>query len=162
MAFVFLMLSVFVCGNPVGVGNKKTVSATVGTNEAVIESLNKTNAVAKYDMSEKYPLVSENQVDTQFCWIYSSSKALETAFMVQRQEFYNVSEIGMACLHYLERIENDPVSEPVFSVAKKYKDYVDIIQRYGLVSEASVSNDLYDEITYDNYQTFSYITDYVD
>lgn len=162
MAFVFLMLSVFVCGNPVRVGNKKTVSATVGTNEAVIESLNKTNAVTKYDMSEKYPLVSENQVDTQFCWIYSSSKALETAFMVQRQEFYNVSEIGMAYLHYLERIENDPVSEPVFSVAKKFKDYVDIIQRYGLVSEASVSNDLYDEITYDNYQTFSYVTDYVD
>ena len=38
----------------------------------------------KYYINSYYPLISENQTSSDFCWIYSSLKCLETSFMVQK------------------------------------------------------------------------------
>ena len=142
----------------------------IETNDSTFLSglLNSTETLeSSYDMSKIYPLICENQTYSDFCWLYSSSKALETAFMVQRQEYYNVSEVAMGYLHYLDRIEEGAGASDTLSIGGNFYDYVNLYQKYGIIPESDVSNDIYGleqagQINYGNYEYYSYIEDYAD
>ena len=122
---------------------------------------------SSYDMSNVYPLVCENQTSSDFCWIYSSSKAFETALMIQRQEYYNVSEVGMSYLYYVDRLSGGAAAESTLSIGGNFFNFVDLYQRHGIIPESDVSNDIYGlvqkgQINSSNYESYAYIADYAD
>jgi len=169
VAFAFAMLTGLFFARPTK--NQDEANAyVIETNDSnfLLSLLNSSETLGtSYDMSKIYPLVCENQTTSDFCWLYASSKALETALMVQRQEYYNVSEVGMGYLYYLERIEEGATAGDVFSIGGNFYDYVDLYQKYGIIPESDVSNDIYGleqegHINYNNYQNYSYIEDYAD
>ena len=87
---------------------------------------------SKYNLADFYPMVNENQKESSFCWIYASAKSLETAFMVQRNEFYNFSETGLAYLSYADNADKFGAYAS-FNVGGNFSDFVEFYQDYGLV-----------------------------
>ena len=175
--FKSIFMVIFAVAMLSGVFIAKTTNTSGGANAYVIETndsdlVNELKAPGQslgssYDMSKIYPLICENQTYSDFCWLYSSSKAFETALMVQRQEYYNVSEVGMSYLYYLDRINGGATNSATLSIAGNFYDFVDIYQKYGIISEADVSNDIYGlakngQINYSNYLDYYYITEYAD
>ena len=77
------------------------------TDETYLENLILSNVEipSQYNMADYYPLVNENQKSSNFCWIYSPMKSLETALMIQRNEYFNFSETALAYLDYVSDIE---------------------------------------------------------
>ena len=67
-----------------------------------------------YNLTKHYPLINENQTDSNLCWLYSSMNALESAFMLQTGEYYNFSEVGQAYIEYSNLAKNGN-SNPTFS-----------------------------------------------
>ena len=115
-----------------------------------------------YNLSNYYPMISENQTSSNFCWIYSTMKSLESSFMVQKGEFYNFSEIGLAYLYYSNNIQQGLSTS--FDIGGNFNTFVNAYQDNGLVLESDISNDEYGNfkgtLSADNYQNYSYIKDY--
>ena len=164
MAFVCALLSCFALIKPNNQQNTAAEAFVLNTENNIVEELYYSEATlaSSYDLSKIYPLSCENQTRSDFCWLYSSSKALETAFMVQKQEYYNVSEIGMAYMYFRDRIDDSDGSEVAFSISGNYYNYVDIMQKHGLIAESDCSNDLFGQINYENFEKFDYISEYAD
>jgi len=114
---------------------------------------------SKYNIADYYPLVNENQKESSFCWIYASAKSLESAFMIQRNEFYNFSETALAYLSYAENADNFG-SYAVFNAGGNFSDFVQTYQDYGLVLESDFSNEEFADINYKTYKDYYYVRDY--
>lgn len=87
-----------------------------------------------YNLSDYYPLVCENQTDSDYCWIYSSMKSLESSFMIQTGEYYNFSEVGLAYLYYSKGGISD------FNKDGNFYDFIEAYQSSGLILESDLSN----------------------
>ncbi len=114
---------------------------------------------AKYNLSEHYPIVNENQKESSLCWIYASAKSLESAFMIQRNEFYNFSETALAYLSYAEAADNFG-NYALFNTGGNFSDFVQIYQDHGLVLESDFSNEEYADISFKTYKDYYYVRDY--
>lgn len=114
---------------------------------------------SKYNLADFYPMVNENQKESSFCWIYASAKSLETAFMVQRNEFYNFSETGLAYLSYADNADKFGAYAS-FNVGGNFSDFVEFYQDYGLVLESDFSNEEFADINYKTYKDYYYVRDY--
>lgn len=108
-----------------------------------------------FSLADYYPILAENQLNTNLCWVYSSMKALETSLMVQKGEYYNFSEVGTAYLSY-----TNGLTASLFGSNNFFEDFCLVSQNYGLIYENDVPNDLISDITSENYSKFSYISDY--
>lgn len=110
-----------------------------------------------YNLADYYPLVCENQAESDLCWAYASAKSLESALMVQRQEYYNFSEVGLAYLYYYNNY-----SSSTFGEAGDFKNFVTACNLGGLILESDFSNTEFDEIEANSsrYYYYSYILDY--
>lgn len=126
-----------------------------------------------YNLADLYPLISEDQTTSDFCWIYSSMKSLESAFMVQMGEYYNFSEVGLGYLSYLYDTENNVkyandeglyVLDPYFNCSGNYDKFVKVYQNNGLVFESDFSNAKFDDINSstneDKLAYYSYVRDF--
>lgn len=169
IVFAFAMLTGLFFARPTkNQGEANAYVIETNNSEFLLDLLNTSGSLeSSYDMSKIYPLICENQTTSDFCWLYASSKALETALMVQRQEYYNVSEAGMGYLYYLERAGEEATDADVYSIGGNFYDYVNIYQKYGVIPETDVSNDLYGleqkgQINHNNYEEYSYIADFAD
>ncbi len=106
------------------------------------ELLNSTESVeSQYNLSDYYPMVNENQKDSDFCWIYASYKSLESALMVQRNEYYNFSEIALAYSYYVDRLSDN--SGASFNTGGNFETFAECYQTYGITLESDVSNSIY-------------------
>ena len=94
---------------------------------------------SSYNLTKRYPLIQENQTDTDLCWIYTSLKSLESAFMVQTGEYYNFSEVGQEYLHYAYQVENNYFN-PTFDYGGNFSTFVESYQNSGLILESDFSN----------------------
>jgi len=93
----------------------------------VEEILDSTDAIeSRYNLSDYYPMINENQKDSDFCWIYASYKALESAFMVQRNEYYNFSEMALAYAYYADRVSDN--SGAGFNVGGNFETFAECYQ----------------------------------
>jgi len=125
----------------------------------VEEILDSTDAIeSRYNLSDYYPMINENQKDSDFCWIYASYKALESAFMVQRNEYYNFSEMALAYAYYADRVSDN--SGAGFNVGGNFETFAECYQEYGIALESDVSNNVYSSIKNGSVQDFSYINNY--
>lgn len=120
----------------------------------------------KYYLNSYYPLVSENQTSSDFCWIYSSLKCLETSFMVQKNEYFNFSEIGTAYMYYDYRVKNriyasDSSSIP-FNLGGNFTTFVSAYQNSGLVLESDFSNTEFSDMYSMSLSSTSNVLDYYD
>ena len=112
---------------------------------------------SQYNLADYYPIINENQKDSDLCWIYSSYKSLETSFMVQKNEYYNFSEMALAYMHYADRISEN--SDAGFNVAGNFEKFAECYQKYGIALESDVSNSIYSDIDESTYQNYDYIKD---
>lgn len=169
VAFAFAMLTGLFFARPTK--NQEEANAyVIETNDSdfLLSLLNSSETLGtSYDMSKIYPLVCENQTTSDFCWLYASSKALETALMVQRQEYYNVSEVGMGYLYYVDRLAAGAEQEATLSIGGNFYNFIDLYQSHGIIPESDVSNDIYGlaqkgQINSSNYESYRYIADYAD
>lgn len=113
-------------------------------------------SLKNYNLTKYYPLISENQTNSNLCWIYSSTKALETSFMVQTGEYYNFSEVGEAYLYYAN---SDSVS---MDFGANFNKYVSFYQDYGLILESDFSNTEFQALNSNNDSKtyYSYVNNY--
>lgn len=138
--------------------------STYESDVSYIETLGSGSLEGYYNLADHYPLVSEAQKKSDFCWIYSSMKALESAFMVQLGEYYNFSEVGLAYLFYMSKLENNGAAQteiPDFNCDGDFDEFVEAYQNNGLILESDFSIDNFEEIdacTDKNY--YSYVSDY--
>ena len=109
-----------------------------------------------YDMSEIYPLFAENQTSSNHCWLYSSSKALESSLMIQKKEFVNISETGMAYVAYRNGVKD------VINSAGNFETFNMIANNYGVVYERDFGNDKYFDLTEENSDNYSYVLEKTD
>lgn len=111
-----------------------------------------------YDLSAKYPVLAENQTSSNFCWSYASLKALETAFMVQANEYHNFSDVGVALSAYFGEVTN------VFNSTGNFVNFANVLQNIGLVYESDFSNDEYLDIIsrLDDIDMYRYVMEYTD
>lgn len=125
-------------------------------NEEFWNELNEDDVDTSYNLSSLYPMVSENQTTSQFCWLYSSMKSLESAFMVQKNEYYNFSEVGQAYLISFSK------NSATFNTEGNFVSFAESYQTSGLILESDVSNNLYNDIldNGDRLNYYSYLTDY--
>ena len=105
----------------------------------------------KFSLTKNYPIMSENQTTSSHCWIYSSLKALESSLMVQRGEYYNFSEVGMAYLAYASGIKSSINEKGIF------QDFSTVANQQGLIHQSDVSNDIYFDMSKDNIENYEYI-----
>lgn len=112
---------------------------------------------SKYNLADYYPLISENQSDSSFCWIYSSMKSLEASLMVQKQEYYNFSEMALAYLYFLDRTKTSNFA--TFNTSGNFETFAECYQKYGLVLESDFSNSEYKQIDRDTCNDYLYVQD---
>lgn len=98
-----------------------------------------------YNMTRYYPLINENQTDSEICWIYSSMKALESSFMIQTGEYYNFSEVGQEYLDYINQLDNNYLI-PTFDRGGNFSSFVQSYQDNGLILESDFSNTELEEV----------------
>ena len=137
-----MVLSVAVLFSFVRINSGKTISDNAyainsypSTEELVLglEGQDETLS-SSFSLSNYYPLMVENQLRSQLCWAFSTSKVLESSLMVQRGEYYNFSELGVAYLGY-------DGSNFISDEAGDFNTFVEIMQNKGLVLENDISND---------------------
>lgn len=116
-----------------------------------IEPLVSQTAEAEYNLMDEYPILPENQVNSEFCWIYSPMKSLETTLMKATGEYYNFSETATALLGYIEG------KTSTFNSVGDFDSFDEIVRSTGLVFESELSNDNFYGINDDNAENFSYI-----
>lgn len=136
---------------------EKTFAENQQETSSFIEGLANFNQSFKtnYMLSDDYYFDGENQITTDFCWLFSSLKCLETSYMVQKNEWYNFSETGMAYLNYLNSLNNGYGS---YDTTGNILTFNTVANNYGLVLENDVSNDLLLDINEGNYRNYSYIS----
>lgn len=139
-------------------GDQKETSYVVASDSSYINSLIQSDIKldADYNLSDYYPMINEHQKDSLFCWIYSSMKSLESALMVQKNEYYNFSEIALAYMYYEDRLETIGIDEN-FNIGGNFSTFYQCYQDNGLVLESDFSNDNYDEINSATYKNYSYV-----
>ena len=137
-------------------------AATYETDSSYLSDLanDATPLESAYSLSQHYPLSCENQTSSNFCWIYSSSKAMETSFMVQMGEYYNFSEVALALLDYQHRVSLSGTGMATFNLSGDFDDFATIYQREGLVFESDVSNSIYNDFKNENYSDYGYVSNY--
>lgn len=108
-----------------------------------------------YMQSADYVLDAENQLSTDFCWLFASLKCLESSYMIQKNEYYNFSETGMAYLNYVANISNN---QSTFNTTGNLLKFNNLANSAGLVFENDVSNDLLWQINESNYKNYSHIS----
>lgn len=127
--------------------------------DVVIEEITNSNFAtldSTYSLKRKYPVLAENQTESVLCWAYSSSKALETALMIQTGEYHNFSETAVAYYGYqMGKIK-------AINSMGSFAYFDDIIRTKGIVLESDFSNDLYFKLNEENVDAFSYIDEYAD
>lgn len=137
--------------------NAYTMANTENIIDALVADTNELET--KFNLMDSYPIMPENQADTELCWIYSSMKALETSIMVQAGEYYNFSEVATAYTAYKRGIK------PTTNAMGTYQDFIDTALNYGLVHEAEFSNGNYIDIigvNDINEEYYDYVLDYLD
>ncbi len=109
-----------------------------------------------YSLKEGYPILAENQTTSNLCWAYSGLKVLETTLMLQTQEYYNFSEMGVAYFAYLEKLSSTIDS---FGSFRKLDE---TIKTRGIVNESDFSNDVYNKINETNHNEYSSVLKFAD
>lgn len=122
-------------------------------------SLQTNDLPLSYDISKNYSIDSENQLSTNFCWLFSSLKCLETSYMIQQGMQYNFSETAMAYINFVAKKEN---GQSTFDTTGNMLSFYTLIRQYGLVFENDVSNDYLLDINEVNYKNYSFINDAAD
>ncbi len=137
--------------------NKSSSAVSFIDSDAYIKHLLENGGLpeADYSLLDHYPIFSENQMTSDLCWIYSSSKALELSLMVQRQEYYNFSEMGTALLGNLNGINN-------INDTGDFKKYNMITQNYGVIHGSDLSNDSFIDINNDNAKNYNSVIENAD
>lgn len=147
---------------PTSQGKPVVSHAFYGDSNALVEELqnNQDALPVRYDLSKKYPVLAENQVSSNLCWAYASTKALETAYMVQSGEYKNYSEVGTAVVAHNHR---SPESQ-AFDITGTFEKFVLVAQNYGLVYESDFSNDKMLDIDAggENADNYAYIERFAD
>ena len=139
---------------------EETVTNAVSTNvtsDVVTElSAEPTVLAESFNLRDSYPLVAENQTTSNYCWIYSSAKVLESSLMVQKNEHINISESAIAYLAYKNKINGEA---SVINADGNFKTFSNTIATCGLVYESDFSNDNYFDfdLTGANANNYSYI-----
>ena len=140
-------------------------------NIAVAENQNETTEFIKnlmaldvgletsFSLADQFVIDSENQISTDFCWLFSSLKCLETSLAIKTGEYYDFSETGMAYLNYLSK--KDSVNA-TFNTSGNLVTFFNLASNYGLVLENDVSNDLMLQINEANYKNYSTILNFAD
>ncbi len=140
--------------------NNLTVAINYGNTSDIVKSLIGAPRPTEsyYDLSFKYPVLAENQTSSNFCWTYASAKALETAMMVQSEEYHNFSDVGMALLAYNFGIKN------IFNAEGNFADFCNVMQTVGVVYENDFSNDEFLDIDgrVTEADKYSFVNDYAD
>ena len=77
--------------------------------------------------------------------------------MVQRNEFYNFSETGLAYLSYADNADKFGAYAS-FNVGGNFSDFVEFYQDYGLVLESDFSNEEFADINYKTYKDYYYVS----
>ena len=106
-----------------------------------------------FDLSDTYPIMPENQVNTDLCWIYASQKALETCLMVEANEYHNFSELATAMFAY------QAGQSATINTTGTFEKFNYTTQNYGLVFESDFSNDNVYDVSEDNFDNYSYVFD---
>lgn len=159
-AFVsFVSMTCFFCGKK---SNDDVLAEATSTyysfNQSTLENIvaGGGTKLKSYNLANYYPLIAENQTSSNFCWIYSSMKSLETSFMVQTDEYYNFSEVGQAYLNYANTIGAN------FDGGANFSSFVDSYQEYGLILESDFSNTEFQAMNSntDTKTYYSYVSDY--
>ncbi len=132
-------------------------SATVGVVDKLLQAQNPSKT--SYSLRDSYPIVSENQTDSNYCWIYSSAKVFETALMVQKQEYVNLSETALAYLEYQNKLSTNPVA---INMKGNFDTFHSLIKRDGVVYQSDFSNDIYFDISESNINNYSYVEQLTD
>ena len=160
-AMAFLFGALILCQNVGKTGNENFANAiNYGNTAGIVSELrgDQSQTASRFDLSTSFPILAENQTDSNFCWAYASSKALETALMVQAGEYHNFSETGIALVAYLKGVKN------VFNSEGKFFDFCDVMQNFGLVYEGDFSNDeffdIFNNLTDAN--KYDFVLDYID
>ncbi len=154
-----VFVSVFVLG--IG-GSSQTKSETRAYNYAdsnsVVTSLTNQGSMIEdsYSLLTNYPVVPENQTNSELCWIYSSMKALETSIMVQANEYYNFSDIATAYMAYKMNVKAS------LNATGRFEDFVQVALTYGLVYESEFGNEHYFDIDDNNIDYYDYVLSYAD
>ena len=107
-----------------------------------------------YSLMDEYPLSPENQTTSGLCWAYASSKALESALMIQAGEYYNFSEIAVGYLGYYNSYLES------FNIGGNLQTFEHIADHWGLVLENDFSNDKFFDMTLENYRNYDYVLGY--
>lgn len=137
---------------------ENAVAYKTADSTAIVNGLVADNSALEtsYSLLDSYPVMPENQTNSELCWIYSSMKALETSIMVQANEYYNFSEVATAYVAYKTGIR------ATINSTGRYQDFVDTALVYGLVHEAEFSNGNYFDIDAENEQYYDYALEYLD
>ncbi len=160
---IFMLFSVAFIGHGKNTKTGEEVASSYeyeGNTKIMTDLISSTEVLAtQYNLADFYPMINENQTDSKFCWIYSSMKSLESALMVQKNEFYNFSEIGLAYLYYADRISKTGAGV-AYNVSGNFYSFVECYQDYGLVLESDFSNSNYKYINSRTYADYSFVQDY--
>ncbi len=123
----------------------------------ILKDLNNTNMTisASFDLSNIYDIDGENQISTEFCWLFASLKCLETSYMQSLSETYNFSETAMAYLSWLENGGN-------LNASGNMLKFDSVARKRGLVLENDISNDLLLDLSNENKSNYAHIEEYAD
>lgn len=152
------------------VGPKNNTSLNAQKADAVVSYIDASPYVQKlideneqlpteFSLAKIYPVYSENQTNSELCWIYSSMKVLETSVMVQKDEYHNFSEIGTAVLYYLNYKDTGTVS---INSTGDFEKFNLATQEFGLIYENDFSNDLYFDINEENLENYENVAQLAD
>ncbi len=131
-----------------------TASAVAFSSDNLIADLKNTSMSlgANYSLSKLYPIMSEDQLSAPLCWIYASTKMLETSLMHQRNEFVNLSEAGIA---YLGRTKEHISS---LNAMADFTKFSTIVTSEGVTYQSEVPNDKLLDMTETNLSNYSQIS----
>lgn len=169
--FIFLCLPLLACAiigsSLLLVNNKDYASASIeyANSSKYINALaEKTDIIqSSYSLDEFYPIMAENQTNSDLCWIYSSQKVLETSFMRQKNVYHNFSEIGSALSYYVKyTLNNSDESYKFINTTGDFQKFNIIAQNIGLIYENIFSNDIYLDLDEDNYENYLYALEHID
>ena len=160
-----LLIGVFWGQTSVSFGKKEAATAFSYADANVVIApfvANATNGTLalneSYSLADEYPILQEDQQNSDFCWVYASLKALESSFMKQRNEYYNFSDVASALFAYKFR----NYSGEFKSMSGNFDYFIRAAGEYGLVHESDFQTDNLNTITSANFQDYMYITDYAD
>lgn len=149
--------------------DKETYAENINFSTEFLKELESSSDITdtSFMISNNFVVDGEDQLLSDFCWLFSSLKCLETSYMIQRNEWYNFSETAMSYLNYLNNLKN---GQNIYDITGNILAFDNIANKYGLVFENDVSNDLLSKFNVDNYQSinannykdYEYISDFAD